>query len=149
MYNAFGYDQNRVSLGMIAALIIAMLTTFIYTKCCIKYSDQLLKLERLAGLNVVGFVSLVFMLYFNINIYITFVLIIMSTTLMLLKKLILYEEAIKYCRVLAPGCTLYTTSLLGTGDLIPILLINSFLGKLLDSAKRETYLLAGLIIAFI
>ena len=147
IYHAFGYDESLVSFGLMSGIVIAVPSSFIYTKCCIKYPDQLLKLERLGCINVGCSFSLSLMLYYGINIYITFALMIFVIILGMLGVIIFNEEVIKYCSFIIPGCTLYATTLLGFGYLIPVFLINTFLGKLLDSDLRESYLLAGFIIS--
>ena len=146
IYNVFGYDQNTVSLGLAAGLILAIPCALIYTKCCIQYPDQILRIERMLVLNIICNVSLFFMIYFNINIYITFAPLIMIICLFFLGVVVIMEEVIKYCSFIVPGCTLYATTLAAFGQILVELLINSFTGKLLDSPLRETHLLAGLII---
>lgn len=146
IYSSFGYDENYVSFALSGSLILGLPISVTYSKYCMKYPDQLLKIERLIILATICAISLPFMLYYNVHMYVTFVPMVVSIVIFLLSTVVITEETIKHCSLIVPDSTLYSTGTLGIGRIFIAIPINSVLGKFYDSPIREYHLLGSLIL---
>jgi len=82
-----------------------------------KYPDQCLVIERLAGLVTICVVIWSFFLYYRMNIYITFVPVLIAVMAFMICLVVSTDEAIKYCNMIVPNSTLYCTGVLGIGKI--------------------------------
>ena len=137
IYSAFGYNENLASLAIPICLVISMPVILIYSKYCMKYPDQCLMIERLSGLVTIFGVIWSFLLYYRVNIYITFIPMLIAIMAFMICLVVSTDEAIKYCNMIVPNSTLYCAGVLGIGKIFVELIVNLFLGRLLDLKLRE------------
>lgn len=146
IFSTFGYDQVILAEFMPFSMIVAILVTIIYSKCCIKLPNQLLICERIIAIALINSTLLSFFQYLKLPIYIPILCVYIQITISVLGSVIINEEMIKYCNLAFPNNIVYATGALSIFQLPIDLVMNTFLGKFLDYKEREWPLLVMLIV---
>ena len=150
LHSSFGYNEKLVSYLISGCLVVGLAVGIIYTKTCIKLSNQLLIMERMLFLSTIFCTVSMFMLYFKFPLYIPMTLELIFIACCITSYIVIYEETIKYVSLAYGKSTVvYATGLLGLFQGPFGIILNLLLGVLFDKHDRQWSLFGALVMIFV